>query len=35
MNVLYENMLSIIASYLFISFIWDVYSDDYIIVKKK
>jgi len=34
MKELYENMLSIITGYLFVNFIWDIYSDDYIIVGK-
>ena len=34
MNELYENMISIIIGYLFVNAIWDVYSNDYIIIKK-
>ena len=34
MNELYQNMLSIITGYLIVNFIWNIYSDDYVIVKK-
>jgi hypothetical protein len=34
MEELYENMLSIIIGYLFVNVIWNIYSDDYIIIKK-
>ena len=34
MNELHENMLSIITGYLIVNFIWDIYSDDYVIVQK-
>ena len=34
MNELQGNMFSIISGYLIVNFIWDIYSDDYVIVKK-
>ena len=34
MDELYKNMISIIIGYLFVNIIWNIYSEDYIIVKK-
>ncbi len=34
MEEIYKNMLSIIIGYLFVNFIWENYSDNYIIIKK-
>ncbi len=34
MDELYENMVSIIIGYLFVNTIWNVYSNDYVIIKK-
>ena len=34
MDELQENMLSIIVGYSIVNLIWNIYSEDYIIVKK-
>ncbi len=34
MNELHQNMLSIISGYLIVNLIWNIYSDDYVIVQK-
>lgn len=34
MDELQENMLSIIIGYLIVNFIWNIYSEDYSIIKK-